>query len=145
MFENKKTLIVVYKDELIMNQLKKMVESPDDNKDGIVGVRDNSINIVSWTEKVWLGNKAAGNLQGKVLFLGDVKGTDELIPIIDVKFNDCGVKYGWAGNQAILFAEPKFLSKRSDYDSFLAKLSALPVPSLLKPEKEDDLQVESAE
>ena len=26
MFETKKTLIVVYKDELLMNQLKKMVE-----------------------------------------------------------------------------------------------------------------------
>ena len=27
MFETKKTLIVVYKDELLMNQLKKMVET----------------------------------------------------------------------------------------------------------------------
>lgn len=30
MFETKKTLIVVYKDELLMNQLKKMVETHDD-------------------------------------------------------------------------------------------------------------------
>lgn len=33
MFETKKTLIVVYKDELLMNQLKKMVETCDDNDD----------------------------------------------------------------------------------------------------------------
>lgn len=31
MFETKKTLIVVYKDELLMNQLKKMVETHGDN------------------------------------------------------------------------------------------------------------------
>ena len=36
MFETKKTLIVVYKDELLMNQLKKLVESHDDNQE-IVG------------------------------------------------------------------------------------------------------------
>ena len=32
MFETKKTLIVVYKDELLMNQLKKMVETCDDSE-----------------------------------------------------------------------------------------------------------------
>ena len=76
MFETKKTLIVVYKDELLMNQLKKMVETHDDNEQGVVGTRDDSINIVSWTEKVWLENKKAGNIQGKILFLGEIKGTD---------------------------------------------------------------------
>lgn len=136
MFETKKTLIVVYKDELLMNQLKKMVETHDDNEQGVVGTRDDSINIVSWTEKVWLGNKKAGNIQGKILFLGEIKGTDKLIPVIDVKFDECGVKFGWAGNQAVVFADPKILTTREDYDAFLEKLSALPVPSFLKATKE---------
>jgi hypothetical protein len=136
MFETKKTLIVVYKDELLMNQLKKLVETNDDNEDGAVGTRDNSINIVSWTEKVWLGNKKAGNIQGKILYLGDIKGTEKLIPVIDVQFNDCGVKYGWAGNQAVLYIEPKALTNRKGYDAFLEKLDTLPVPDILKPIKE---------
>lgn len=102
MFETKKTLIVVYKDELLMNQLKKMVETHDDDEQGVIGTRDDSINIVSWTEKVWLGNKKAGNIQGKILFFGEIKGTDKLIPVIDVKFDECGVKFGWAGNQAAI-------------------------------------------
>ena len=137
MFEMKKTLIVVYKDELLMNQLKKMVETHDDGEDGVVGTRDDSINIVSWTEKVWLGNKKAGNIQGKILFLDEIKGTDKLIPVIDVKCDDCGVKYGWAGNQAVLYVEPKVLTKRKDYDAFLKKLSELPVPAFLKAAKEN--------
>lgn len=137
MFETKKTLIVVYKDELLMNQLKKMVETHDDNDESVVGTRDDSINIVSWTEKVWNGNKKAGNIQGKILFLGDIKGTDKLIPVLDVKFDDCGVKYGWAGNQAVLFVDPKTLTDRKAYDAFLQKLSELPVPSFLKRMKDN--------
>ncbi len=137
MFETKKTLIVVYKDELLMNQLKKMIETHDDSGDAVVGTRDDSINVVSWTEKVWLGNKKAGNIQGKILFLGDIKGTDKLIPVLDVKFDDRGVKYGWAGNQAVLYADPKFLTDRQSYDDFLKALSELPVPDCLKTMKED--------
>ena len=136
MFETKKTLIVVYKDELLINQLKKLVETHDDNGDTVIGTKDDTINIVSWTEKVWLANKKAGNIQGKILFLGNIKGTDKLIPVIDVKFDDCGVKFGWAGNQAVVFADPKVLTTRDDYDAFLEKLSALPVPEFLKAAKE---------
>lgn len=136
MFETKKTLIVVYKDELLMNQLKKMVETHDDSENGVVGTRDDSINIVSWTEKVWLGNKKAGNIQGKILFLGEIKGTDKLIPVIDVKFDECGVRFGWAGNQAVVDADTKVLTTREDYDAFLEKLSALPIPDFLKATKE---------
>ena len=54
MFETKKTLIVVYKDELLMNQLRKMVETHDDSEQRIVDTKAVSINIVSWKEKVWL-------------------------------------------------------------------------------------------
>ena len=137
MFEMKKTLIVVYKDELLMNQLKKMVETHDDNDEGVVGTRDGSINIVSWTEKVWIGNKKAGNIKGKILFLGDIKGTDKLIPVLDIQFDDCGVKYGWAGSQAVLFVDPKVLTDRKAYDGFLQKLSEMPVPDFLKTMKEN--------
>ena len=145
MFETKKTLIVVYKDELVANQLKKMVETNDDTDDEVIGTRDESINIVSWTEKVWLQNKKAGNIQGKILFLGNVKGTDKLIPVIDVKYDEFGVQYGWAGNQGIVFADPKKLATRADYDAFLEKLSAMPVPASLKPSKDAIVSGEIAE
>ena len=137
MFETKKTLIVVYKDELLMNQLKKLIETRDDADEGIVGTKDDSINVVSWTEKVWLGNKKAGNIQGKILFLGDIKGTDELIPVLDVQFDEYGVKYGWAGNQAVLYVVIDALTSREKYDEFLEKLTDLPVPSFLKTMKDD--------
>ena len=104
MFYDTKTLIVVYKDEMLVNQLKKLVETNDDTQEGaVVGTRDDSIKIVSWTEKIWLNNKKAGNIDSKVLFLGDIKGVDKLIPVLDLKFDSYGVKYGWAGDQAAVW------------------------------------------
>lgn len=137
MFETKKTLIVVYKDELLMNQLRKMVETHDDSEQSIVDTKEFSINIVSWKEKVWLVNEKAGNIQGKILFLGEIKGTDKLIPVLDVKFDEYGVRFGWAGNRAVVYVDPKVLTTREDYDVFLEKLSALPIPDLLKATKEN--------
>lgn len=148
MFEIAKTLIVVYNDEMLMNQLKKMVETNDDtDSEIVVGTKDHSINIVAWTEKVWLANKKAGNIKDKVLFLGDIKGTSDLIPVVDVKFDDCGVKYGWAGNQAVLFIDPKVISLKEDYMKFMNKLTELPIPDMIKQpnnvkiEKSDTVEV----
>lgn len=72
MFIEPKTLIVVYKDELILNQLKKLVETNDDDKETgmIVGTEDGSITIVAWDEKMWLSQKKAGTVEDKVLFIG---------------------------------------------------------------------------
>lgn len=136
MFETKKTLIVVYKDELLMNQLKKLIETKDDNENGVVGTKDDSINVVAWDEKVWLSNKKAGNIQGKIFFLDEVKGTDQLIPVLDIKLDEYGVKFGWAGNQAVLYADINKLINRRDYDEFLEKLAEVPVPDFLKTTKE---------
>ena len=137
MFDTKKTLIIVYKDELLMNQLKKLIETHDDNEEGVVGTKDDSINVISWSEKVWLGYKKAGNITGKILFLDKIKGTDKLIPVLDIKLDESGVKYGWAGNQSVLYVEPQELTDRKDYDSFLEKMSSLPVPEFLKTTKEN--------
>lgn len=116
-----------------MNQLKKLVETNDDaNNDSIVGAIDNSVNIVSWNEKTWLANKKAGNIKDKVLFLGDIKGVENLIPVLDIKFDEQGVKFGWAGNQAVVFADVKSLSHREDYLEFIKKLAELPVPEMIK-------------
>lgn len=57
MFYEPQTLIIVYKDEMLVNQMKKMIETKDDTDDSVTGTRDNSINVVAWTEKVWLANK----------------------------------------------------------------------------------------
>lgn len=132
MFATTKTLIVVCQDEVLTNQLRKLVETDDDVDGQIVGTKDDSVKIVAWTEKVWLDQKKAGNIDSKVLFIDDVKDTDKLRPILDIKFDDCGVKYGWAGNQAAIFADPDALKNEDAYNAFVEKLNALPVPDAIK-------------
>ncbi len=129
MYTEPQTLIVVYKDELLLNQLRKLVETNDDVEEkSVVGTRDGTINIVSWSEQVWLDNKIAGNINAKVLFLGNIKGTDNLLPVIDVKFEKYGVRYGWAGNQALIHIDSAAINSESDYDAFLDEFRGLPVP-----------------
>ena len=58
MFYEPQALIVVYKDELLANQLKKLVETKDDiDEEQTVGTTDGSIKVVTWTEKMWLEQK----------------------------------------------------------------------------------------
>lgn len=132
MFYEPKTLIIVYKDEMLANQMKKLIETKDDADGSVIGTRDKSINVVAWTEKVWLANKKAGNITSKVLFLGDIKGVDALIPVIDVKFEKHGVRYGWAGNQAVIYVKPSEIKSIESYAEFHSVLEALPAPQSVK-------------
>lgn len=121
------SLIVVYKekDEMAVNQLRKLLDSKDDTEDGVVGVQDRTVKVVAWTEKVWLQNKASGKLDSKVLLIDDIKGAKSLLPIIEVKYSKHGITYGWAGNQAIISIEEKALFKKEDYEAFLADLKEI--------------------
>ena len=132
MFEEPKNLIVVYKDkdELSLNQLKKMVDTKDDDAESgsIVGTEDGTVKIVAWSEKTWLDNKKAGNagdLDDRILFLGDIKGVDKLIPTLDIKFDKYGVSYGFSGKQAAIIIDSKPLLKKENYDKFIAELKTI--------------------
>ena len=131
MFNETKSLIVVYKDEMLLNELRKLVETKDDTAEAVVGVKDGSVKIVSWNEKMWLGQKKNGTINNKVLFIGDIKNTDQLIPILDVKFDKYGVMYGWAGNQAVLTCDPKKLGS-TEYQEFLKEIDNLDIPEAIK-------------
>lgn len=132
MYYEPKTLIVVYKDEMLANQMKKLIETKDDTDGGLTGTRDSSINVVTWTEKIWLANKKAGNITSKVLFLGGIKGVDSLIPVVDVKFEKHGIRYGWAGNQAVIYADPGEIKTIDSYYAFYNELKSMPVPQAIK-------------
>ena len=129
MFEEPRNLIVVYKekDEIPLNQLKKMVDTKDDDAEigKIIGTEDGTVKIVAWSEKTWLDNKKAGNtgdLDDHILFLGDIKGVDKLIPTLDIKFDEYGVSYGVSGKQAAIMIDPKPLLKKETYDKFVESL-----------------------
>lgn len=117
-----RVLMVAYKakDEVIVNLLRKLVETNDDGPNGeVVGTEDGSVKIVSWEEKVWRENKKIGKYGNKILLINDVTGGNQLKPVIDEKFNEYGVSYGFAGNQALIFADPTvFLEDKDLFKKF---------------------------
>ncbi len=117
------SLIVVYKkkDEMAVNMLRKLVETNDDKEGEIVGTEDGTVDIIPWSEKVWLENKDAGNIGEKVLFIGDIKGAKDLLPIIDTKYHKHGIIYGWAGTQAILTLKQD-KETPTNYEDFMSDL-----------------------
>ncbi len=130
MFVEPRNLLVVYKskDEISLNQLRKFVDTKDDDPENekIVGTEDGTIKIIAWDEKTWIDNKKAGNsgyLDDKILFLGDIKGVDKLIPTLDIKFDEFGVSYGFSGKQAAIIVDPKPLNNPEIYDNFMKKLN----------------------
>lgn len=145
-FSEPKTLIVIYKNEMLVNQLKKLIYTNDDiDEDNIVGVKDGSVRIVAWTEEVWKAQKKAGNISNKVLFLGDFKDTKALVPIMDTKFDQYGIKYGWAGNQALIVSDPNVFSNSELYNEFLSELEKYPLPDGINPATKEVVTKELAE
>lgn len=119
LFEDRVSLIVVYKDEMLLNQFKKLV-------DGL------NVDIVSWAEKTWLANKKAGNITSKVLYLGNLKSIKYLIPVLDIKFNMYGVKFGVSGSQAALFTNAKEINTYDKYLEFWTALQEIAIPDIIK-------------
>ena len=138
-----KNLVIVYKDELLLNQLKKLIETDDDSEKE-AGTKDDSIKIISWDEKAWNHNKKAGNINDKVLFLGAIKGTEKLVPVIDIKFDKYGVKYGWAGKQFLLWIDVEVLKNENTYKEFLNEIATMPIPEQYKSMITKDLITDTA-
>lgn len=149
MFGNEETLIVVYKDEMVLNQFKKLAESR--NRDQEYLANHPELNIIAWNEKTWLNNKKAGNIRGKILYLGQLKGTKELIPVIDIKFQKYGVCFGWAGNQAVLYGNRKNFKTKEEYLEFVSALNECSVPESIKEPinatfgEENDVEIQNDE
>ena len=149
MFGNEETLIVVYKDEMVLNQFKKLVESR--NRDQEYLANHPELNIIAWNEKTWLSNKKAGNIKGKILYLGQLSGTKELIPVIDTKFQKYGVCFGWAGNQAVLYGNHKYFKTKEEYLEFVSALNECSVPESIKKPinasfgEENDVEIQNDE
>ena len=144
MFKETRNLIVVYKekDEVALNQLRKLVDSKDDyDNGGIVGTEDGTVKIISWNEKTWIDNKKAGNtgdIDDRILFLGDIKGVEKLIPTLDIKFNEYGVMYGFSGKQAAIIVDSKQLIKKEVYDKFIKDLEKVCDSTLVKEKRSLD-------
>ena len=132
-FYEKQSIIVVAKDEKYLNLLRKLVETNDDKEDGtIVGIEDGLFDIVTWDEKTWLSQKKMGQITSKILLIGNIKDTDKLLPLINIKFQKYGVTYGWSGRQTLIHIDTKELEDEETFSKFKEEYNALDIPEQFK-------------
>lgn len=132
----KRNLAFVTKDELLFQQLKKLVETDDDeSEEVVVGTKDGTVRLVRWEEQKWLYRSKTDTVDTKVIVIGDCKGADNGIKLMDVRFDQYGVRYGWVGNCAYIHADLRRIRGKGVYDAFLAELNTIPAPEIIKEDK----------
>ena len=133
----KRNLAFVTKDELLYQQLKKLVETDDDDieKEVVIGTKDGTVRLVRWEEQKWLYRSKTDTVDAKVIVIGDCKGTDAGEKLMNVKYDRYGVRYGWIGNCAYVTADLRKIRAKGAYDAFLAELNEMPAPEIIKEDK----------
>lgn len=134
--QGKRNLALVTKDELLYQQLKKLIETDDDESDEIViGTKDGTVRLVRWEEDKWVYRSKTDTVDNKVVVIGDCKGAGTGVELMKVVFDQFGVRYGWVGNCAYVHADLRKIRAKGVYDAFLEELKAMPAPEVIKEDK----------
>lgn len=120
----KKLIIVTGEKESVYAELlSSLISLKDDDTENnqVIGIKDESVEAVVWSEKVYDDNKIQLSSKAKVIFVGKTKATEPFI--VSIRFNKnlerFGIKLGWLGNKAIVYTEPdKLLGDKKLYDEF---------------------------
>ena len=134
--EGKRNLAFVTKDELLFQQLKKLVETDDDESDEVViGTKDGTVRLARWEEQKWVYRNKTDTVDAKVLVIGDCKGADSGVKLMNAVYDQYGIRYGWIGNVAYVHADLRKIRGKGVYDAFLEELRAMPAPEVIKEDK----------
>ncbi len=133
--EGKRNLAIVTKDELLFQQIKKLVETDDDeSEEVVVGTKDGTVRIIRWEESKWVYRNKTDAVDTKVIVVGDCKKT-EGAQLMDARFDQYGIRYGWIGNVAYIHADLRKIRGKGVYDEFLKELGAMRAPEIIKEDK----------
>lgn len=132
MKDGKRNLALVTKDELMFTLLKKLIETDDEEG---VGTENGTLRLVHWDEAKLRHRYKTDTIDEKVLIVGETKGTGSGSKVMDIQFEQYGVKYGWIENCAYIHADLRKIRAKGVYEEFLAELSYMPVPDEIKEDK----------
>ena len=130
----KRNLVFVTKDDLLYQQLKKLVET-DDDEEIVIGTEDGTVRLIRWEEKKWTYRSKTDTVDTKAIVIGDCKDAKNGIQLMDVKFDQYGIRYGWRGNCAYVDADLRRIRAKGVYEAFLEELNAMPAPAVIKEDK----------
>lgn len=133
--DGKRNLAFVTKDELLFQQLKKLVETDDDEAEVVIGTKDGTVRLVRWEEQKWLYRSRTDTVDTKVFVIGDCKGADSGVKLMNAIYDQYGIRYGWIGNCAYVHADLRRIRAKGVYDAFLKELREMPAPEIIKEDK----------
>ncbi|WP_321974175.1 hypothetical protein [Paratractidigestivibacter sp.] len=116
----KKKLTIVCDDskKSYCHYLSQLISSRDDVDDKVVGTEDGTVEAAIWDEKEYKQNLARLSSAGFVVFVGDGEVARGVRQNMAIKFDKCGIQYGWLGTQAFLRVDAAV--DPHDYDDFKA-------------------------
>jgi hypothetical protein len=136
----KTKLIIVHSEntEEFANLLRNLISSNDDQGDTIVGVKDGTVEVAVWSDKVYAGQKPTLSSCDHYLFIGRGKIQSKEGYGMNTVFDHFGMKYGWLGNQAFLKVDDYPL-KRDEVEEFISFIKNYdPTANLTIPYKSED-------
>ena len=133
MFGNEKKKLIVVCDEktatygellsaLVSMKDDKCDENGNPSENGVVGIKDGSVDVVVWDEKTYLHNKPELNSSNKIIFIGNSKFVNPIKANINMsnELSEFGINYGSLGNKAVICVDSKLITKdRNLYNSFI--------------------------
>lgn len=119
MFENSEKLIIVHDEKTTKyaEMLVQLIGTNDDTSEGEVGIRDGSVEAVTWLEKQYTDNRPTISSKSNVLYIGNNKVAKSQRLNINIEFDKFGMKYGWIGNRAILYVDNHMMTV-DEYQEF---------------------------
>ena len=111
----KKELLLVYKDEFVVEYFRKVIEAMNQELDE----ESTPIDFIALSEKSWDLKKKTPPLDCKVVFVGAIKDMDALMCFIDTRYERWGIKYGFNPRYACILADTVFVKDKARYDAFM--------------------------
>ena len=114
----KKLIIVTGEKESVYAELlSSLISLKDDDTENnqVIGIKDESVEAVVWSEKVYDDNKIQLSSKAKVIFVGKTKATEPFI--VSIRFNKnlerFGIKLGWETRQSFILNPISFWAIKS--------------------------------
>jgi len=123
--EKKKLIVVVDKKTVTYGELLSAFVTMKDDKyneegqlleNGIVGIRDGSVDVVVWDEKTYVHNQPELSSSNKIVFIGNAKFIKPIKANINMEceLSKFGIDYGCFGNKAVICVSSKEVTKNRD-------------------------------
>jgi len=98
-------LVCTDKTKAYANYFQLLISSKDDSEESVKGVQDGSVDTSVWTEEQFDANRVGLSSQEHIIFVGESSMIDAECRLMENKFDNLGMQYGWLGILPVIFPQ----------------------------------------